>query len=581
MPELLADECSRTADASRKAENNIAQNCRHEAVGHRVGMVFAFVVVALLAAMACAGLARADATDEFIQQPLGPHAPDANADLQAAQAAEARQDYATELALLRPLAEQGNAVAQGALGVMYYKGQGVPRDYEEALRWFLKAAEQGNALAQRHAGVMYAFGAGVGRDYPEAVHWLRKAGDQGDALAQRILGFMYTKGQGVPRNDAEAVRWLRMAAVQGDALAQGALGGRYANGEGVPRNDAEAVRWFRKAAEQGYAKAQGALGLMYQLGRGVPRNDAEAFRWIHMAAEQGEALAQGALGVMYQLGRGVQKDYVQAYIWFNLAAAGGVNGVGQERDRLEHFLTAKQIAEAQQRTAAWRPTRPLQQQPAAATNQDSPARQLGTGFFIGEEGVVLTNAHVVEGCSEARTGPSGRKATARVIARDGENDLALLRTEARPAAVAALRLTVRQGEAVVAYGYPLPGLLASGGNLTTGNVTALSGIGDDSRLLQFSAPVQPGNSGGPLLDGSGNVVGIVEGKLNAIKVASAFGDVPQNVNFAIKAAVVANFLQSNGIRYATVELRAARSPADIAEAAKRFTVPVECGGTAQ
>ena len=105
-------------------------------------------------------------------------------------------------------------------------------------------------------------------------------------------------------------------------------------------------------------------------------------------------------------------------------------------------------------------------------------------------------------------------------------------------------------ETVAAYGYPLPGLLASGGNLTTGNITALSGIGDDSRLLQISVPVQPGNSGGPLLDSGGNVVGVVEGKINAIKIAAASGDIPQNVNFAIKASVIATFLDSNGVRYA-------------------------------
>jgi serine protease Do len=170
---------------------------------------------------------------------------------------------------------------------------------------------------------------------------------------------------------------------------------------------------------------------------------------------------------------------------------------------------------------------------------------------------------------------------AQVVARDEDNDLALLSATIHPPAVAALRLSVRQGEAVAAYGYPLPGLLASGGNLTTGNITALSGIGDDSRYLQISAPVQPGNSGGPLLDGGGNVVGIVEGKLDATKVANAIGDVPQNVNFAIKASVVATFLDSNGIHYASEVSAADRSPADVADNARRFTVQVECRGSAQ
>ena len=204
----------------------------------------------------------------------------------------------------------------------------------------------------------------------------------------------------------------------------------------------------------------------------------------------------------------------------------------------------------------------------------------GTGFFIADD-IALTNAHVVTGCSDVSVGPSEQRLPARVVARDEDNDLALLRAATHPTAIASLRLSIRQGEAVAAYGYPLPGLLASGGNLTTGNITALSGIGDDSRLLQISAPVQPGNSGGPLLDGGGNVIGVVEGKLDAIKIAKAVGDVPQNVNFAIKASVVAIFLDGNGVHYATGELAATHSPADIAEDARRFTVPVECDASAQ
>lgn len=167
----------------------------------------------------------------------------------------------------------------------------------------------------------------------------------------------------------------------------------------------------------------------------------------------------------------------------------------------------------------------------------------------------------------------------RVVARDNENDLALLRANLRPPAIAALSFSVRQGEAVTAYGFPLPGLLASGGNITEGNITALSGIGDDSRFMQISAPVQPGNSGSPLLDKSGNIVGIVESKLNAVRVASATGDVPQNVNFAIKAVVVAAFLSSSGVHYLTGVAGVPLSPADIAQEAKRFTVQVECDGS--
>jgi S1-C subfamily serine protease len=80
-------------------------------------------------------------------------------------------------------------------------------------------------------------------------------------------------------------------------------------------------------------------------------------------------------------------------------------------------------------------------------------------------------------------------------------------------------------------------------------VSALAGLGDDTRFLQISAPVQPGNSGGPLFDASGHLIGIVTGKLDVMRLAPFLGDIPQNVNFALKAEVVRIFLDSKGIAY--------------------------------
>jgi hypothetical protein len=135
---------------------------------------------------------------------------------------------------------------------------------------------------------------------------------------------------------------------------------------------------------------------------------------------------------------------------------------------------------------------------------------------------------------------------------------------------------VRAGDAIVALGYPLAGLLATTANLTVGNVSALAGLGDDSRYLQISAPVQPGNSGGPLLDGSGHLVGIVTAKLDAALVARFTGDIPQNVNFALKAEVARTFLDSNGIAYHSAPSDKQLSPADVGDVARPFTLRIEC-----
>ncbi|MEX0815304.1 MAG: serine protease, partial [Dongiaceae bacterium] len=146
------------------------------------------------------------------------------------------------------------------------------------------------------------------------------------------------------------------------------------------------------------------------------------------------------------------------------------------------------------------------------------------------------------------------------------------------AAVAAFRegRGVRAGDGVVVVGFPLRGLLASAANVTTGTVSALAGIRDDIRYLQITAPVQPGNSGGPLLDMSGNVVGVVVGKLDALAVAEVTGDIPQNVNFAIKDSVARSFLDANGIDYETAPADRDLSAADVGERARRFTVLLEC-----
>jgi S1-C subfamily serine protease len=111
------------------------------------------------------------------------------------------------------------------------------------------------------------------------------------------------------------------------------------------------------------------------------------------------------------------------------------------------------------------------------------------------------------------------------------------------------RPPVRRGDTVVTYGFPLTGILSSGPTLTTGDVSALSGLRDNPLQYQISAPVQPGNSGGPLLDAQGHVVGVVTSKLNAARIAQMTGgDIPQNVNFAVKGAEALAFLAEHGVQ---------------------------------
>jgi len=230
------------------------------------------------------------------------------------------KDYAEAAKWYRKAAEQGHAKAQFYLSFMYKIGDGVPQDNAEAAKWYRKAAEQGVAEAQFSLGLKYNIGDGVPQDYAEAVKWFRKAAEQGHADAQNNLGVMYANGRGVPKDYAEAVKWYRKAAEQGHADAQYNLGVMYAYGLGVPQDYAKAVKWYRKAAEQGVAEAQFSLGLRYNIGDGVPQDYAEAVKWYRKAAEQGHAKAQYYLGVMYYTGQGVPQDYAEAVKWFRKAA---------------------------------------------------------------------------------------------------------------------------------------------------------------------------------------------------------------------------------------------------------------------
>ncbi len=167
-------------------------------------------------------------------------------------------------------------------------------EYSNAFPWIRKAAEQGLAVSQNNLGVMYEKGQGVAKNEAEAVKWYRKAAEQGFSVAQQNIGVMYANGRGISKDDAEAVRWYRKAAEQGHAIAQLNLGVMYANGRGISKDDTEAVQWYRKAAEQGDAKGQNNLGFMYEHGRGVSKDESEAVRWFRKAAEQGDADAQTA-----------------------------------------------------------------------------------------------------------------------------------------------------------------------------------------------------------------------------------------------------------------------------------------------
>lgn len=202
----------------------------------------------------------------------------------------------------------------------------------------------------------------------------------------------------------------------------------------------------------------------------------------------------------------------------------------------------------------------------------------GSGIAVDAEHV-LTNNHVVAACAVIHVFDGSGTSDATVEARDASNDLALLKITSHLRGTAAFRdsSSVRAGESMEVTGFPLNGLVSSEMAITTGSVTALKGPRDDTRILQISAPIQPGNSGGPALDSDGDVIGVVSSTLNSLLVGIVAGGViPQGVNFAIKTGVVEEFLDANRVHYDKAGARRELSTPDIADKARKFTVRVEC-----
>ena len=340
---------------------------------------------------------------------------------------------------------------------------------------------------------------------------------------------------------------IKTRAENGDAALQYQLGLCYFNGTSVAKNYLEAARWFRKSAGQDFAPAQYQFGLCYYAGYGVEQDYAESVKWWTKAAERGNAPAQYNLGCCCFYGYGVGKNLVAADKWLNLASAAGNENAHLLLPRVEALMSSDQFATARQAVLDFK----LIPSPEAGastvvgnTASNSPAAS-GTGFFVTGDGFLVTNDHVVKNAARIYLVTGAGRMAASVVKTDAQHDLALLKAEGSfeplpviPSGTASL------GATVATVGYPNVQLQGQSPKLAKGEVAALAGTHDDPRYFQISVPVQPGNSGGALVDTRGNVVGIVSAKLDANAALLTSGALPENVNYAVKSSYLLAFLDS-------------------------------------
>ena len=222
----------------------------------------------------------------------------------------------------------------------------------------------------------------------------------------------------------------------------------------------------------------------------------------------------------------------------------------------------------------------------------------GSGFFVSRNGHVVTNAHVVQGCRSVTVGDGARRQSpAEIISTDKTNDLALLKLSSLGAASAESKASVQKlgvnlvpfaasgllrfddvelGEEVMVAGYPYGDIFSNALKVTGGMVSAVRGMQDDTGQFQIDAAVQPGNSGGPIYDENGNIVGVVVARLNKLVLAEVMGSLPENVNFGIKASAVREFLVSSGLLLKQGKRGKVMPTKELATVAKKQTLMVVC-----
>jgi TPR repeat protein len=446
------------------------------------------------------------------------------------------KDYSIAMKNFMKAAEQNVASAQHFVGYMYYNGLGVSKDYNKAIEWFLKSANQGFEMAQDYLGNMYEFGYGVSINYSEAAKWYQKAADQGNNHSLFNLGVFYERGKGVKQDYKKAIKLYTKAAENNYALAQDNLGYMYENGFGVTKSSSTAAKWYRKASDQGLPNALNNLGRLYFTGKGVKKDYAEAAWLIQQAAEKGNERAMSNLGVLYENGYGVYKDLRLAATWYQKTVIANPSDIEARNGLARLQAYAPQIQEKQV------PNQPTVQEP----KEDSPIDASGTGFLIDKRGYLATNNHVTKGAKGIsvclQIDGEWKAYNAVLVKNDPTNDLSIIRiedSEFKPFTSLPYNFTTEVEEVasdIYTLGYPQVHIMGTEVKYTTGAINSKSGVQGDPTHYQISAHIDHGNSGGPMFNSKGTIIGITDSGLDKAE----FGD----VNYAIKSSYLKSLVDA-------------------------------------
>jgi S1-C subfamily serine protease len=351
----------------------------------------------------------------------------------------------------------------------------------------------------------------------------------------------------------------------------------------VPEDE---FRWNLKAAELGNWGAMHSVSQAYKQGRGVLKNIGQSTHWLIRSAEAGRQRSMLEVADAYATGFGIDENPMEGLAWLYVAEYKGSSDAADLIKNLEKKLNNALVLMAQNRAKLIldliQDGKSTQETAVVGIGgkggADKPKHSpkgSGSGAIVSVDGHVVTAAHVLKGSSYVEVVTATGTLPAVVLNIDDANDLALLKVEQTFATHIRLGRSsdVRLGQTVSTIGFPNVGIQGHSPKVTQGMVSGENGIQNDVRMWQISVPIQPGNSGGPLLDEKGRLVGVVVATLS-LRTIQITGSVPQNVNYAIKGAYLEPMLGLHKLKPSNVEADQAASFQDMVAEAQKSAVLV-------
>ena len=469
---------------------------------------------------------------------------------------------------LQVASAHGSVDAKSRLALSYMLGLGVDKSQSTAIRLFTEvlAIDRSNENAKKFLPVAIAEAAEDGQKeydnkrFTEAFKSLEPAANHGNLLAQYLLGNMYSSGDGVVKDDSLAVKWWRMAASNGYFDAITALGKAYWLGNEYLNIDSdEALKRLLYSMSNGDPNARDFIEKQVVPGWKFASVDKDDIFLVKIDSIKSYSNTISFWSEDIPIPKAINDNYhfyVADKFYEHADCDNSIFGFessitydsGGNITNSTHADSPKMMPIVPDSVGAYvvgvackYSHKSGAENHTEETVHSASMASAGTAWPLAS-GYVVTNYHVIGDRNKItllRT--NGEKLSAVVVLHDEANDLVLLKvkdTSKLPPALPLSSESAHIGDKVFTIGYPHPDIMGEAPKLANGIISAATGINDDPRTYQITVPIQAGNSGGPLVDMEGEVVGVTASKLSAVKMFQWTGDLPQNVNYAIKSAYV-------------------------------------------